>query len=112
MATIAPWLGHESTQTTPHLRARRPPLKKQAIARTAPLGTKPGRYHPAVRARSTKGSLTSPQAAAVAAGATVWLVHSAIDWDWQLTAVSGAAIVLAATLYPVRANAGEAAVGR
>jgi integrase/recombinase XerD len=48
IATIALWLGHESTQTThvyEHADAD-PKLKEQAIARTAPLGAKPGRYRP------------------------------------------------------------------
>jgi site-specific recombinase XerD len=45
-ATIALWLGHESDQTTqiyPHADLT---LKQRAIARTAPPGTKPGRYRP------------------------------------------------------------------
>ena len=44
IATIALWLGHESTQTTHIYEHADPKLKEQAIARTAPLGTKPGRY--------------------------------------------------------------------
>lgn len=46
IATIALWLGHESTQTTHIYEHADPVLKEQAIARTAPLGTKPGRYRP------------------------------------------------------------------
>jgi site-specific recombinase XerD len=46
IATIALWLGHESTQTTRIYEHADPKLKEQAIARTAPLGTKPGRYRP------------------------------------------------------------------
>jgi integrase/recombinase XerD len=46
IATIALWLGHESTQTTHIYTHADPKLKEQAIARTAPLGTKPGRYRP------------------------------------------------------------------
>jgi integrase/recombinase XerD len=46
IATIALWLGHESTQTTHIYEHADPALKEQAIARTAPLGTKPGRYRP------------------------------------------------------------------
>jgi integrase/recombinase XerD len=46
IATIALWLGHESTQTTHIYEHADPALKEQAIARTAPLGTKPGRYQP------------------------------------------------------------------
>ena len=46
LATIALWLGHENTQTTRIYEHADPKLKEQAIARTAPLGTKPGRYRP------------------------------------------------------------------
>ncbi len=46
IATIALWLGHESTQTTHIYEHADPTLKEQAIARTAPLGAKPGRYRP------------------------------------------------------------------
>jgi integrase/recombinase XerD len=46
IATIALWLGHESTQTTHIYEHADPALKEQAIARTAPLGAKPGRYRP------------------------------------------------------------------
>ncbi|HEY2654040.1 MAG TPA: tyrosine-type recombinase/integrase [Solirubrobacteraceae bacterium] len=46
IATIALWLGHESTQTTHIYEHADPKLKEQAIERTAPLGTKPGRYRP------------------------------------------------------------------
>jgi len=44
IATIALWLGHESIKTTYIYQHADPALKEQAIARTAPLGTKPGRY--------------------------------------------------------------------
>ncbi len=46
IATIALWLGHESTQTTHIYEHADPALKDRAIARTAPLGAKPGRYRP------------------------------------------------------------------
>ncbi|MCA1699771.1 MAG: site-specific integrase [Actinobacteria bacterium] len=46
IATIALWLGHESTKTTHIYEHADPALKEQAIARTAPLGTPPGRYRP------------------------------------------------------------------
>lgn len=46
IATIALWLGHESTKTTDIYQHADPALKEQAIARTAPLGAKPGRYRP------------------------------------------------------------------
>ena len=46
IATIALWLGHESTHTTRIYEHADPALKDKAIARTAPLGSKPGRYRP------------------------------------------------------------------
>ena len=46
IATIALWLGHESTETTQIYLHADPALKEKAIARTAPLGAKPGRYQP------------------------------------------------------------------
>ena len=46
IATIALWLGHESTQTTHIYEHADPVLKEQAIARTTPLGARPGRYRP------------------------------------------------------------------
>ena len=46
IATIALWLGHASSQTTRIYEHADPVLKEQAIARTASLGTKPGRYRP------------------------------------------------------------------
>ncbi len=49
LATIALWLGHESITTTQIYQHADPAIKEAAIARTAPLGTKPGRYHPTDR---------------------------------------------------------------
>jgi integrase/recombinase XerD len=46
IATIALWLGHENIQTTRIYEHADPKLKEQAIARTARLGAKPGRYRP------------------------------------------------------------------
>jgi integrase/recombinase XerD len=46
ISTIALWLGHESIKTTQIYQHADPALKERAIARTAPLGTKPGRYRP------------------------------------------------------------------
>jgi site-specific recombinase XerD len=46
IATIALLLGHESVQTTHIYEHADPNLKEEAIARTAPLGIKPGRYRP------------------------------------------------------------------
>ena len=46
IATIALWLGHESIKTTYIYQQADPALKERAIAKIAPLGTKPGRYRP------------------------------------------------------------------
>ena len=46
LATIALLLGHESVQTSQIYEHADPALKEEAIARTAPLGVKPGRYRP------------------------------------------------------------------
>ncbi len=46
LATIALLLGHENVQTTQLYEHADPALKEEAIARTAPLGVKPGRYQP------------------------------------------------------------------
>jgi integrase/recombinase XerD len=43
---VALWLGHETTQTTHIYEHADPALKEKAIARTAPVGAKPGRYRP------------------------------------------------------------------
>lgn len=43
---IALWLGHESTETTQIYLHADMTLKEKALARTAPAGTKPGRYRP------------------------------------------------------------------
>lgn len=45
-ATIALWLGHESDQTTQVYLHADLTIKQRAIDRTAPPGTKPGRYRP------------------------------------------------------------------
>ena len=44
--TIALWLGHESTKSTEVYLHADNKLKQQAIERTAPTGTPPGRYRP------------------------------------------------------------------
>jgi integrase/recombinase XerD len=46
LATIALWLGHESIATTQVYQHVDPARRDEAIARTAPLGAKPGRYRP------------------------------------------------------------------
>jgi integrase/recombinase XerD len=45
--TIALWLGHESTQSTEIYLHADNRLKQQAIDKTTPTGTPPGRYRPA-----------------------------------------------------------------
>jgi O-antigen ligase len=55
----------------------------------------------AVRSRVRPGALARSQAAAVGAACAVWFAHSWVDWDWQMPAVTGCALLLAATLYPV-----------
>ena len=44
--TLALWLGHESTKSTEAYLHADNKLKQQAIDRTAPIGTPPGRYRP------------------------------------------------------------------
>ncbi len=46
IATIALWLGHASSETTRIYEHADPALKEKAIAKTASLGAKPGRYRP------------------------------------------------------------------
>lgn len=45
-SVIALWLGHESLETTQMYLHADMRLKEQALARTTPVGTKPGRYRP------------------------------------------------------------------
>ncbi len=45
-AVIALWLGHESVETTQIYVHADLTLKKRALDRTTPIGTKPGRYRP------------------------------------------------------------------
>ena len=54
----------------------------------------------AVRSRLKPGGLGRSASAAVAAACSVWAVHAAVDWDWQMTALTGTALMLGATLYP------------
>ncbi len=53
-----------------------------------------------VRARLRPGGLSRSQSAAVGGAFTVWLVHSAVDWDWQMPAVTVPALVLACAVFP------------
>jgi O-Antigen ligase len=53
-----------------------------------------------LRARLVPGGLGRSQSAAVGAAFSVWLLHSAVDWDWQVPAFTGTALVLAACVLP------------
>jgi len=55
----------------------------------------------AIRSRVRRAALPRAHAAAVGAACAVWVAHSAVDWDWQMPALTGCVLVLAATLYPV-----------
>ncbi len=54
----------------------------------------------AVRARVRPGSLRRSEAAAAGAAVIVWVAHSMIDWDWQMPALTGTALLVAAALLP------------
>ena len=56
--TIALWLGHESTKSTEIYLHADNKLKQQAIDRTAPTGTPPGRYQPPDQLLAFLDSLT------------------------------------------------------
>ncbi len=55
--------------------------------------------HSARRALGGRSALRPAEAAAVVAACAVWLSHASIDWDWEMPAVTGIAVVLAATLF-------------
>jgi hypothetical protein len=54
----------------------------------------------AVRSRRRPGGLGPSQVAAVGAAFSVWVAHTAVDWGWQMTALTGTALMLVAPLYP------------
>lgn len=52
------------------------------------------------RLRSAGGGLTRSQAASAGGILVVWLVHSSLDWDWQMAAVTLPALACGAVLLP------------
>lgn len=54
----------------------------------------------AIRSRVHSGGMERAQVAAVAGACAVWVAHAAVDWDWQMPALTATMLLLAATLYP------------
>lgn len=54
----------------------------------------------AVLARRRRAALSGAQSAAAAGAFAVWVAHAGVDWDWQVPALTGTALVLAAALFP------------
>ena len=54
----------------------------------------------ATAARRRPRALGRQQAAAVIAALAVWAGHAAVDWDWQMPALTGTALLLAAAVLP------------
>jgi O-antigen ligase len=54
----------------------------------------------AVAARTRRSALSGAQSAAAAGAFAVWVVHAGVDWDWQVPALTGAALLLAAAVFP------------
>jgi O-antigen ligase len=54
----------------------------------------------AVAARLRPRAMSRAPAAAAAAGLSVWAAHCIVDWDWQMPALTGLALLLAAALLP------------
>jgi O-antigen ligase len=52
------------------------------------------------RALAGKGAIRPTEAAAVTAAFAVWLGHACVDWDWEMPALTGTAVVLSAALFP------------
>ncbi len=52
-----------------------------------------------VRAVGGRGALRRTQSAAVGGAFVAWLVHACLDWDWEMPALTGAALVLGASLF-------------
>ena len=51
------------------------------------------------RTRRREGGLRRSTGAAVTAAIVTWLVHAGVDWDWEMPALTGCAVVLCATLF-------------
>src|SRR6185436_19716080 len=54
-----------------------------------------------LRARVRPVALPRAQVAAVGAAFAAWAVHAAADWDWQVPALTGLAMMLAAATMAV-----------
>jgi hypothetical protein len=61
----------------------------------------------AVRSRSRPTALSRGQATAVMASTSVWAIHAGVDWDWQMSALTGLALFLVGTLFPLGARSSE-----
>lgn len=51
------------------------------------------------RALTGKGAIRPAEAAAVTAAFAIWLGHACVDWDWEMPALTGTALVLSAPLF-------------
>lgn len=51
------------------------------------------------RALAGKGAIRPAEAGAVTAAFAVWLAHASVDWDWEMPALTGTALVLSAPLF-------------
>ena len=51
------------------------------------------------RALAGKGAIRPAEAAAVGAAFASWLGHACVDWDWEMPALTGTAVLLCATLF-------------
>jgi hypothetical protein len=51
------------------------------------------------RAIRGKGAIRPAEAAAVTAAFAVWLGHACVDWDWEMPALTGTAVLLSATVF-------------
>ncbi|MEO7663570.1 MAG: hypothetical protein ABIV26_00460, partial [Candidatus Limnocylindrales bacterium] len=56
------------------------------------------------RSVAGRGVLRRSQSTAVGAAFAVWFVHACLDWDWEMPALTGAALVLAASLFALAAG--------